>query len=92
MLRLIPVFALVTVVLFATCASPANAAGCDELIARYRAVAKSDADTGNSNQSVYAQIDREIRIAEIACAGGRDGEARALIAGSKSRHGYPGGL
>ena len=71
-------------------ALPAGA-GCDAVIARYRAVVKSDADTGNVNQSVYAQIDAEIRRAEAACAAGRDGEARGLIAASKSRHGYPGG-
>ena len=71
-------------------ALPAGA-GCDAVIARYRAVVKSDADTGNVNQSVYAQIDAEIRRAEAACAAGRDAEARSLIAASKSRHGYPGG-
>ena len=64
---------------------------CGAVIARYRAVAKSDADTGNANASVYAQIDKEIRGAEAACAAGRDAEARTLIAGSKSRHGYPAG-
>lgn len=66
-------------------------AGCEAAIARYRAVVKSDADTGNVNQSVYAQIDAEIRRAEAACASGRDSEARSLIAASKARHGYPGG-
>ncbi len=65
--------------------------GCSAVIARYRVVAKSDADTGNVNQSVYAQIDSEIRRAEAACAAGNDGEARSLIAASKARHGYPGG-
>jgi hypothetical protein len=71
-------------------ALPAGA-GCTASIARYRAVVKSDADTGNVNQSVYAQIDGEIKRAEAACASGQDGEARALVAASKSRHGYPGG-
>lgn len=71
-------------------ALPAGA-GCDAVIARYRAVVKSDADTGNVNQSVYAQIDGEIRRAEAACSAGRDAEARSLIAASKAGHGYPGG-
>lgn len=64
---------------------------CSAAIARYRVVAKSDADTGNASASVYAQIDAEIRNAENACAAGRDAEARGLIAASKGRHGYPGG-
>lgn len=68
-----------------------SGSGCGAVIAHYRAVAKSDADTGNANASVYAQIDGEIRKAEAACAAGRDGEARSLIAASKARHGYPGG-
>ena len=72
-------------------AAPASGSGCAAVIAQYRAVAKSDADTGNVNRSVYAQIDAEIRRAEAACAAGRDGEAHSLIAASKARHGYPGG-
>ena len=36
-------------------------AGCSSVIARFRAVAKSDADTGNANANVYKQIDSEIR-------------------------------
>jgi hypothetical protein len=69
----------------------AEGSGCAAVIARYRAVTKSDADTGNANKSVYAQIDAEIRRAEAACAAGNDAEARSLIAASKARHGYPGG-
>ena len=72
-------------------AQEAQGAGCSAAIARYRAVAKSDADTGNANKSVYAQIDREIGAAEVACAAGRDAEAQRLIAASKARHGYPAG-
>lgn len=64
---------------------------CAAIIARYRVVAKSDADTGNATASVYAQIDREIRGAEAACVAGRDAEARSLIASSRARHGYPTG-
>ena len=80
----------------ATASSPVVAAlpsgsGCGAIIGRYRAVVKSDADTGNVGQSVYAQIDSEIRRAEAACAAGNEGEARSLIGASKARHGYPGG-
>lgn len=73
-----------------TAALPTGA-GCEAVIGRYRAVVKSDADTGNLGQSVYAQIDTEIRRAEAACAAGNEAAARSLIAGSKARHGYPGG-
>ena len=69
----------------------AQGGSCNASIARYRAVAKSDAETGNANASVYAQIDREIGNAEAACAAGRDGEAQRQIAASKARHGYPSG-
>lgn len=65
--------------------------GCGGTVANYRAVAKSDADTGNVGPSVYAQMDREIAAAENACAAGRDAEALRLVAASKSRHGYPAG-
>ena len=67
----------------------AGGGGCADVIARFRAVAKSDSDTGNVGPSVYAQIDGEIKRAEAACAAGRDAEARGLIAASKARHGYP---
>jgi hypothetical protein len=62
--------------------------GCAADISRYQAVLKADVDTGNVNQSVYDQIQRELTSASSACASGRDGEARGLVQASKARHGY----
>jgi hypothetical protein len=64
--------------------------GCSGEVARYRAVIANDHATGNVNDSVYAQIEGEISNAAAACSAGNDGQARALIHASKSRHGYPG--
>ena len=44
---------------------------------------------GHVAQSVYNQIKREVGAAEAACAAGHDAEAKAMIAASESRHGYP---
>lgn len=64
--------------------------GCSAVLARYENVLKADLETGNVNKSVYEQIQSELSPARNACAGGRDGEARSIVAASKSRHGYPG--
>ncbi|MDE2578359.1 MAG: hypothetical protein KGL46_06115 [Hyphomicrobiales bacterium] len=69
---------------------PAGAA-CSEQIARYRAVADQDHQTGNVNESVFKQIDSEIGAASAACRAGNDAQAIALVRASKSRHGYPQG-
>jgi len=65
---------------------------CAAVIARYRAVVESDASTGNLEQPVYRKIAKEIAPAESACAAGHDAEARAMIAASAQRHGYPASL
>ena len=65
-------------------------ASCSAAIARYRAIQDNDRSMGHVNQSVYDQIQTEIRAAENACAAGQDGQALALIRVSKARHGYPG--
>jgi hypothetical protein len=62
---------------------------CAAKIARYRAVQDNDLSMGHVAQSVYNQIQREIAGAEKACAAGQDAEARAMIAASQQRHGYP---
>ncbi len=62
---------------------------CAAVIARYRAVVESDASTGNLEQPVYRRIAKEIAPAESACAAGHDAEAKAMIAASAQRHGYP---
>ncbi len=63
-------------------------AGCNESLDRYQAVAGSDHRTGNVNESVYAQIERELSRAAAACAVGHEGEALSLIHESEVRHGY----
>ncbi len=63
-------------------------AGCAGDIAQFRAVLKNDVDTGNVGQSVYTRAIADLGRAESACAAGRDGEARALVASTKSRYGY----
>lgn len=62
--------------------------GCQGEIARYRAVMSNDLAMGHVNQSVYSQVDRELKQADAACAAGRDAEAQRLVRASKSRHGY----
>ncbi len=63
-------------------------AGCNEQINRYQAVVGDDHRTGNVNESVYVQIERELSRATAACAGGQEGEALSLIHASEVRHGY----
>ncbi len=68
----------------------ANAAEaeCNEQINRYQAVVGDDHRTGNVNESVYVQIERELSRAAAACAAGQEGEASSLIHASEVRHGY----
>jgi hypothetical protein len=65
---------------------------CSAKIARYRAVQDNDLSMGHVVQSVYNQIKRETDAASKVCAGGRDAEAKAMIAASERRHGYPADL
>ncbi len=62
---------------------------CHAVIARYRAVQDNDLSMGNVDQSVYNRIKREIGVAEGVCSAGHDAEAKAMIAASEKRHGYP---
>jgi hypothetical protein len=62
---------------------------CSAKIARYRAVQDNDISMGHVVPSVYARIVKEIAAAESVCAPGHDAEARAMIAASERRHGYP---
>jgi hypothetical protein len=64
-------------------------ADCSAKIARYRAVQDNDLSMGHVVPSVYNQIKRDIAAAESVCAAGRDAEAKAMIAASERRHGYP---
>ncbi len=63
-------------------------AECNEQINRYQAVVGDDHRTGNVNESVYVQIERELSRAAAACAAGQEGEASSLIHASEVRHGY----
>jgi hypothetical protein len=65
---------------------------CSAKIARYRAVQDNDLSMGHVVPSVYNQVKREIAAAESVCAAGRDAEAKAMIAASEQRHGYPADL
>ncbi len=61
---------------------------CGDTIIKWRAVLDDDVETGNLNQSVYDQIRGDVSSASDACRGGRDAEARTIVASSKKRHGY----
>ena len=62
---------------------------CSAKIARYRAVQDNDLSMGHVVPSVYNQIKKEIAEAESVCAAGRDAQAKAMVAASERRHGYP---
>jgi hypothetical protein len=64
-------------------------AGCSGEIARFRAVQDNDLATGHVNQSVYNRIKAEVDQAAAQCAAGADAGARASLAGTKRRFGYP---
>lgn len=63
-------------------------APCSGEIGRYEAVVKDDLRTGNLEQKVYDQIQKELARAASACSAGKGGEAHAIVATSKSKHGY----
>jgi hypothetical protein len=64
--------------------------GCSGDIARFRAVQDNDLETGHVNKSVYDRIKVEVDQAAAQCAAGNDAGARAALAGTKRRFGYPG--
>jgi hypothetical protein len=66
---------------------PAGTA-CSNDINSYETIASNDLDTGNVEQSVYDQIQVEMKSAAAACQAGRDAEARSIVADSKRKHGY----
>lgn len=66
---------------------PADAP-CAGEINRYQAIVTSDRDTGNLEQKVYDQIETELSRAASACSAGNAGQAHALVAATKARHGY----
>lgn len=66
---------------------PAGAA-CSDKIHRYQAVLDADVKTGNLEQQVYAQIEKEVAQAAADCADGLGHQALDLIRASQARHGY----
>lgn len=66
----------------------AAAGSCGTELSRFQHVLESDLQTGNVNQSVYDQIQRDLSNAARACDAGRDGEAITIMRSTKSRHGY----
>ena len=65
-----------------------GASGCAGEIAQFRAVLKNDVESGNVGQSVFTRASADLGRADSACAAGRDGEARSLVASTKGRFGY----
>ena len=66
---------------------PADAP-CAGEINRYQTIVTSDRDTGNLEQKIYDQIETELSRAASACSAGNGGQAHALVAATKARHGY----
>ncbi len=85
-MRMWHVAAMGAALLYAGAAAAQEA--CNERLDRYQAVVGDDHRTGNVNQSVYVQIERELSRATAACAAGREAEALSLIHESEKRHGY----
>ena len=63
-------------------------APCPKEIGTYQNVVKSALATGNVEQKDYDQIQHELSRAAAACSSGKGGEAHAIVATSKERHGY----
>lgn len=63
-------------------------APCTAAYVRYQTVLKADVDTGNVEQPVYDQIQKELTRALSACSDGRDSEALSVIKASEAKHGY----
>lgn len=63
-------------------------APCTAAYTRYQTVLKADVDTGNVEQPVYDQIQKELARAASACLEGRDSEALSVIKASEVKHGY----
>jgi hypothetical protein len=63
--------------------------GCTGDIARFRAIMANDIETGHTTQSVFNQIETEMKRADGMCAAGQSGAASAHVRATKSRFGYP---
>lgn len=63
-------------------------APCTREIDHYETIVKADLDTGNVEQKVYDQIQKDVSRAAAACSAGKGGEAQTILSSSKTRHGY----
>lgn len=63
-------------------------AACTTDLVHFQTILKSDADKGYINRPVYDEVEPELKTAAVACAAGRDAEARKLVQASKKRYGY----
>jgi hypothetical protein len=64
-------------------------AACTAEIDRYAKLVYGDNTTGMVSPSVFDQIKIEIAKAADTCRAGQDAQARAQIAASRHKHGYP---
>jgi hypothetical protein len=65
--------------------------GCAASVSRFKTLIDTDLATGHTTKSVHAQVSQEISSAAQLCSAGNDAGARAAIAASRARHGYPAG-
>jgi len=64
-------------------------AACTPVVDRYETVVYGDNQTGMVSTSVFVEIKGEIANAAALCKAGHDAEARAAVAASQHKHGYP---
>lgn len=63
--------------------------GCTGDIARFRAIMANDIETGHTTQTVFNQIEAEMKRADGMCAAGQSAAASVHVRATKSRFGYP---
>ncbi|HWG05852.1 MAG TPA: hypothetical protein VG271_12635 [Beijerinckiaceae bacterium] len=64
-------------------------AACTGVVDRYETIVYGDNQTGMVSTSVFNEIKGEIANAADLCRAGHDAEARAAVAASQRKHGYP---
>lgn len=63
-------------------------AACTTEITRFQSLIRSDLETGNLEQKVYDEIQRDLTRAAGACEAGRGAEAHAIVTSTRVKHGY----
>ena len=64
-------------------------AACTAAVDRYESIVYGDNQTGMVSTSVFNEIKGEIAKAADLCRSGQDAAARAAVAASQHKHGYP---